>query len=571
MKPNTARLLQLIDQLLDLVHTDAGAVTLVREPVEPTSLARSVVGSFTAAAAERGIELKMVASAPTPSIRIDSAWIETALRNLIANAVRLVPRGGEVSIAVIDSGTDVTWQVRDNGPGIAPRDLSRTFERATQDSVDGTGLRLALVREAVRLHGGDVTAASVPWVATTFQIRVPRTSRQPAGSDVGIAPPTTPVPELRPGPFQEAPLVIVVEDNPELRTFLADVLAGSYRVHTARDGAAGLELALTLSPEAVISDVFMPRMDGYELCRALRAHEKTRSLPVLLLTAHGELEHVLEGFDAGADDYLTKPFHARELLARLEVHVRLRQMVRELAHRERLAMLGVLAASVAHQVRNPLTSIRSGLPVVRRKLGDAIDARTGELLDVIDECAVRIERLTTDLLDLSRVDREPTARWHPSEGIHSAIRLISARLPEAISLRCQLDEEAEIVGRPGDLNHVFVNLIDNATREVKSGGVVEVTSFRASSELIIHVDDTGPGIEAALAERIFEPFFTTRAAGEGTGLGLSTARKVVDQHGGRLSVGRSPLGGARFTVSLPLASARVPCENDQTPGRGPES
>src|SRR5206468_11300060 len=128
-------------------------------------------------------------------------------------------------------------------------------------------------------------------------------------------------------------------------------------------------------------------LDGYELCRRLRAADATRRLPIILLTARSEPDRILEGFDAGADDYLAKPFHARELVARVGVHVGLRRLARELAHRERLATLGRLAASVAHQVRNPLTSIRCGLPAMRRRLGPAVDAPTAQMFDVITDCA----------------------------------------------------------------------------------------------------------------------------------------------------------------------------------------
>src|SRR5262249_45360956 len=163
---------------------------------------------------------------------------------------------------------------------------------------------------------------------------------------------------------------------------------------------------------------------------------------------------------------VAKPFHARELLARIDVRVRLNQLANEMAHRERLAALGVLAASVAHQVRNPLTSICVGLPALRTKLADKLDPRGKDLMDAMIDGAGRIERMTTDLLDLSRVDREVDGKFKPGEGLLSAVRLLRARLPEGVSVEAHVDEAVETTGRAAEVNQVFLNLLDNAARAV---------------------------------------------------------------------------------------------------------
>src|SRR5439155_1338814 len=154
-------------------------------------------------------------------------------------------------------------------------------------------------------------------------------------------------------------------------------------------------------------------------------------------TARTEVASVLEGFEAGANDYVLKPFHGRELLARVDVHVRLKRMMQEFALRERHAMLGVLAASVAHQVRNPLTTLVSGLPAMRSKLAGKITDSTQQLMDVMIDCAGRIERLTVDLMDLSRVDREAGGEFSPSDGLRAAVRLVRARIPETVTIEEQ--------------------------------------------------------------------------------------------------------------------------------------
>jgi signal transduction histidine kinase len=573
MHRNASRLLRLINQLLDLAKIDAGQMRIVCAATDLVALVRSGLSGFEAAAQRKGVALSLRAPEAMPPVVLDAAWIDSALANLVANALRLTNGGRSVRVSVEDLGTHVTVAVADDGPGIAPEDRKKIFERfaqgdSTQRVVGGTGIGLALVREAARLHGGDVALVSELGKGSTFTVRLPRLAASQGSSIERSQPSLTPVRELvedvrdvpesadRPGPSEGAPLALVVEDNPELRLFIADVLAARYRVRAAGNGMQGLELARTLRPDVIVSDVAMPEMDGYELCRRLRADDDTKSIPVLLVTARTEVSSVLQGFEAGANDYLLKPFHATELLARVDVHVRLRRLVGHLARQERLAALGSLAASVAHNVRNPLSALISGLPAIRRRLASAVDQPTGELIDIMLHCAERIERMTLDLLDLSRIDREVSGDFAPGAGLLVCTRMVESRLTFDVQLRAEVDDKATAAGRAGDLNHVFMNLIDNALRAVGPKGTVEVRGAVERDCYIVTVDDSGPGIAPAEIDRIFEPFYTTREPGEGTGLGLSIVRQIMEEHGGSVMVGSSTLGGAMFTVRLPLRAAQ---------------
>jgi signal transduction histidine kinase len=354
------------------------------------------------------------------------------------------------------------------------------------------------------------------------------------------------------GPEPNAPVVALIEDDDDMREVIGNALSLGYRVRSATDGERGLRLIDEIRPDAVVSDVMMPGLDGYQLTRELRKREDMRQVPVLLLTARGDVEHALEGFEAGADDYVTKPFYPRELLARVGVQIRMRRMVSELAHRERMVALGVLATSLAHQVRSPLTSIVAGLPLLERRLGDALDGRNRELLHSIIESGDRIEQQIADLLSLSRVDQVDETRFRPAEGVQSCVRLLRARARSGVTIEVDLRDTAEIHGRPGDVGHVFLNLIDNAVRAAEPSGRVRVRTFDDGSHFVFEVGDSGSGITPDREEAVFALFFTTRPEGEGTGMGLSIARQVVLQHGGSIQIGRSELGGAQFTVSLPL-------------------
>ena len=571
MRRNAARLLHLINQLLDLAKLDAGEAQIAPTPINLRALVDGVMRGFESAAQSKDVKIVITGPTEMRDVTLDARWIESAVGNLLGNALKFTDPGQEVRVAIADNPDDVAVAISDSGPGIAPEDHDRVFERFAQTDISakvvgGTGIGLALVREAARLHGGDVTLDSEPGRGATFTLILPRAQvaatqgtaapTNAASRDLGqaLAQPSGDAGVLsHPGPSEDAPLALVVEDNPDLRQFMIDTLGAEYRVHGSVDGQRGLELALELDPNVIVTDVAMPTMDGFELCRALRAQDKTRSTPILIVTARTDVSSVLEGFEAGASDYILKPFHGRELLARVDVHVRLRRLAQELALRERHATLGVIAASVAHQVRNPLTSLVSGLPAMQRKIGAKLDPGSADMMDVMIDCAHRIEELTVDLMDISRVDRAEGDDFRPSDGLRAAVRLIRARLPIGVTVEERIEEGSIIHGRPGDMNQVFLNLLDNAARAVGECGRLGVDARLEGDDYTVRIGDSGAGVEEETAAKVFEPFFTTRPAGEGTGLGLAIVSQVVQGHGGRIELGRSPLGGAEFTVRIPNA------------------
>lgn len=559
IEQNARRLLRMINQLLDLAKVDAKEASLDAKPTNLAALVENVVSPYRTAAKERDLEIR-VSSVPSATIELDPTWIESALTNLIANALRYARSLIEVSVR--DEGGELVFSVRDDGEGLDEAAQATIFDRfaQAQGTKGGTGIGLAIVREAARLHGG-TASVSCDESGTRFFVRIPRVvTRERAETlpplDAAVTDPVDDALQIhRAGPFTGAPRVLVVEDHPELRRFVADVLSPRFEVVAVSDGVAALEHASERRPDVIVTDVMMPKMGGLELTRQIRAREVTKDVPILLVTARGEPQDVIEGFDAGADDYIVKPFHGRELLARIDAQLRLRTMLHRLAHQERLASLGVLAASVAHQVRNPLTALVSGLPAVRAKMAPKVDERTAEMLDVFVDCARRIERISLDLLDLSRVDREEDGKVRPGQGLMSAVRLTCAHLPADVDVTTEVDEDTEISGRAGDLNHVFLNLLDNASRAIDRKGTIVISGAPHNGSYRVSIEDSGPGIDEEIAARIFEPFVTSRDAGEGTGLGLAIVSDVVKAHGGTIRCGRSEkLGGARFDVDLPLRS-----------------
>ncbi len=570
---NALQLRRLIDQLLDIEKIQAGRVEIVRVPTDLANLVENIVAKFSGEAAKRQLRIDAGAIEVRP-MALDAGWIDSALMNLVANATRFART--TIRIGARDAPEGAVIDVEDDGPGIAKEELPHIFERFVQAGTPrerrgGSGLGLAIAREAVRLHGGTLTVASEVGKGTVFTLTLPRPTVEDATPAVMLArapsaeiPAMGTPPPLRTqrawnGPTPDSPLVVVIEDDDELRVFIADILSARYRVEAASDGEEGLGMVRARRPDAVVSDIAMPRLDGIELCRRLRASPDTGLLPIILVTARRHLDRMVEGFDAGASDYIAKPFHPRELLARLEAHLVARRMLHEIAHRERLVSLGVLAASVAHQVRNPLSALKNTAIALQRKIPpeatpDAIRS-TSPMFALIAECIERIEKYTQDLLDLSRIERPDGGDFQPAKGLESAVRLLSTKLPPDVKIAVDVDPAVELSGRPGEMNYVFMNLIDNALRAVGSSGRVEVRAGRESDDFIFEVADSGPGVPEDRRRWIFEPFATTRST-DGTGLGLYIARKVVIDHGGDISVSTSSLGGALFRVRIPTAAAQ---------------
>ncbi|MDF7814762.1 ATP-binding protein [Hymenobacter sp. YC55] len=347
---NAQRLLHLINQLLDLSRLEAGQQVLHLVPGEIVGFVRGLVGSFELLAQQRGITYVFEAVPPILHVEFDADKLEKVLANLLSNAFKFTPQGGEVTVqlraeAAPELDARSMWMeltVRDTGCGIAPTQMPHVFDRFYQaDSTDtreqeGTGIGLALSKELVELHGGTITLVSEVGQGTHVLVRLPLPLA--AASTVPLAAAAAPqaeharlsVPEFKLAPaLPQAPLLLLVEDNADMRAYLRTLLAADYQLLEAENGAAGVALAVEHLPDLVLTDAMMPRLDGYGVCRTLKQDERTSHIPIVLLTAKADLTSKLHGLDTGADAYLTKPFLRAELLAQLRNLVHGRQQLQE--------------------------------------------------------------------------------------------------------------------------------------------------------------------------------------------------------------------------------------------------
>jgi PAS domain S-box-containing protein len=373
---NALRLLKLVNMLLEFSRIEAGRVQAVCEPMDLAGFTIDLASMFRSPVERAGMRL-LVDCPPMPHpVFVDRDMWEKIVLNLLSNAFKFTHEG-EIAVNLCQVGPEVVLCVRDTGVGIPPEELPRLFERFHQvegvrgRALEGTGIGLALVAELVKLHGGSIRAESTLGRGSTFIVSMPSSAALlPDNSDAGraarptlngvgpyVAEAARWLPRLVPadaGPLQEVdrreasavesggsednpkrrPRVLVADDNADMRQYLCRLLGRAYEVEEIADGTSALEAARRRPPDLVLTDVMMPGLDGFGLLRELRADPRTRTVPVVLLSARAGEESRVEGLDAGADDYLVKPFSARELLARVGAHLEMARVRREAARRE---------------------------------------------------------------------------------------------------------------------------------------------------------------------------------------------------------------------------------------------
>jgi signal transduction histidine kinase len=300
----------------------------------------------------------------------------------------------------------------------------------------------------------------------------------------------------------------------------------------------------------VLTDLMMPGTSGADLCRSIKQDSRLASTPVIVLTALSSTDNVLDAYSAGADDFVTKPFHSRVLLARISAQLRLRAVGLQLADQARLATAGMLAGGVAHEVKNPLNAILNAARMLPTMQGRPELEK--KLFGVIVEGSQRIEAIINSLEEHVRpADGNELSPCDVRAGLESSLKLLEHRM-SGIGVHRECTSSRRVLGSVRELNQVFLNLLDNAVRARPNNIWVSLSEDGPGVRVIIA--DDGAGIAPDVAPLIFEPFFTTRPVGEGTGLGLYLSRRIVDSCGGRLQFMPRQGGGAQFVLEFPAVA-----------------
>jgi PAS domain S-box-containing protein len=371
---NGLRLLKLVNTLLDFSRIEAGRVQASYQPTDLATYTAEIASAFDSAMECAGLRFTVECQPDTEPVYVDRDMWEKIVLNLLSNAYKFTFEG-EVAVMLKRVDGAVELKIRDTGIGIAEEHREHVFERfhrieSTQArTYEGTGIGLALVQELVKLHGGTVRVESAVGAGSTFTVTIPcgsghlpaervqaaqtlasttiraeayvEEARRWSGDESNVAvdgakpgKQAPPSPSFEPSPDAKRELIVLADDNADMRQYLTRLLNERYEVHAAIDGLQALEAARKLRPALVLADVMMPHLDGFGLLRAIREDLALAGTPVILLSARAGEESRVEGLEADADDYLIKPFAARELLARVAAHVNMATVRRETAERE---------------------------------------------------------------------------------------------------------------------------------------------------------------------------------------------------------------------------------------------
>jgi PAS domain S-box-containing protein len=723
---NGLRLLKLVNTLLDFSRLEAGRIQATYRPVNLASRTTELASVFRSAMERAGLSYRVHCEPLSEPVYVDLEMWERIVLNLLSNAFKFTLTGGvEVSLCAADGGAELS--VIDTGTGIPEAELPRIFERfhriegAPGRTHEGTGIGLALVDELVRLHGGVVRVESRLNFGTSFRVTIPfgvahlppervTHDRGTHDSMIGAAPFVQEALRWLPGESggEEAFLknlqnealdlpsgqpeievekrarVLLVDDNRDMREYVERLLSRRYDVVSASNGNEGLAAVRVHPPDLVLTDIMMPGLNGFDFLRKLRADTTTSTIPVILLSARAGDEAESEGLEAGADDYLVKPFTARELTARVGAHIAMYRLRLELMRKEqelrmkaeaaehkyrtilesisegflvvdrdwrigyaneqwaalgglqlsgaigkviwdlfpgldeslfgrgyreamethevvrveefykplnrwfhaniypssegisifaqdvterrlhqdrlllseKLAATGRLAATIAHEINNPLESVLNLIYLARTSRDQS--ERIREILITAEKEVTRVSHIARHTLGFYRDTSAPTQIDMPAL-VEEVLTVYDSRL-SAVGIEVRRDFAAlrPVEALRGEMHQVFSNLFSNAIDAMRDGGMLTIalreTEEKGWQGIRIRVEDDGVGIPPENLARLFEAFFTTKPSA-GTGLGLWVVKQFVESWGGQIEVTSSvepETHGTAFNLLVPL-------------------
>ena len=334
IKDQSSHLLENINQLLDLTKMQEKSLEIERTHQDLIPFLKHIINAFQTLASEKQLTIMFNPHQVSYYATFDVYKLHKIIQNLLSNALKFTPEGGTIELITDESAESVLIKLRDTGIGISPEKQSLIFERFYQVKNDltrayeGTGIGMSVVKEFAEAHGGQVRIESKPGAGTTIHLAFPKAtfleSMDTMMSQENYFPPapepiaSKTLPETKTLKKETLPELLIVEDHVDLRQYLKKALSPHYRVHTAYNGAIGLDKACSILPELILSDLMMPEKSGLELLEDIKSNTLTNHIPFILLTAKSEIEDRLVGLRYGADDYIAKPFETEEILLRIQ-------------------------------------------------------------------------------------------------------------------------------------------------------------------------------------------------------------------------------------------------------------
>ncbi len=614
---NALRMQKLVNTLLEFSRIEAGRMEGRFSRVDISGLTADLASVFRSAIENAGMQLEIRTEVIEGEVYVDIDMWERIILNLVSNAFKY-SIGGKISIGVKQVDAAIHVSVRDTGAGIAPDQLDKIFDRfyriehTSGRSQEGTGIGLALVKELVKLHQGTIQVSSELGKGSVFTVSIPLgkdhltadkiveipVSARAAGHATAFVEEAQkwilPTGADNTAEIAEAGLqspvnngngtatrykVLLADDNTDMRAYVYRLLSDQFDVITAVDGEEAFNSALLHQPDLLLSDIMMPRLDGLGLLKKIRNHGATRHMPVIFLSARAGEEAKIAGIASGADDYLVKPFSSKELVAKVDMHIKMAESRRqteillESMVRERTAELQrsnedllQFAHVASHDLKEPVRKIRifekrlldeyaSMLPDKAQSYINKVMTATDRMLAVVDGI------LSYSSISAADQPFKPIDLNGIIQGIESDLELVIQRKQAII----QSDRLPVIEGAPILIHQLFYNIIQNALKFSREGQrpVISITAHTTTQAdnqpyLEISVADNGIGFDEMHATKIFDTFARLNPASdyEGTGLGLALCKKIVERHHGTITARGYKNKGASFIIRLPLSQVK---------------
>ncbi len=613
------RLLRLVNTLLDFSRLEAGRMQATYQATDLSASTIELASVFRSATEKAGLGLELDCPPLTEPVYIDRLMWEKIVLNLVSNAFKFTFEG-KIAVSIKQKGRKVELRVSDSGVGIPQEELPRVFERFHQientrsRTHEGSGIGLALVQELVKLHGGSIRVESVLGKGTTFTVTLPLgkdhlLAERISGthSEVSIARDAAtfveealrwlpdgahalvneqPATSLQDSPQSDAvekkgPRVLVVDDNADMRQYLVHLLADRYQVRSTQDGEAALAAIQEDAPDLVLTDVMMPRLDGFGLIRELRSDPKIKKIPVIVLSARAGEEARVEGMEQGADDYLIKPFSARELLARVNTHlqmarlrneseevlseqVRLRtreletrttkvvqqsEQLRDLSHKM-LQMQDDERRHVARELHDSAGQILAALGMSLAHVAQTARTSAPHVVAGLQETQQLVDQLSKEIRTMSYLLHPPLL---DESGLPVALHWYAEGLAERSGLKISVNVPEDL-GRFGrDMELTIFRLVQECLTNIHRH------SGSKTADISVWADDRELGLEIRDQGRGIPPERLASIQAQGGGVGIRGMRERIHPFQGTMEI-ESNDSGTRISFRIPVPRETVSAE-----------
>jgi signal transduction histidine kinase len=590
------RLNQMVLSILDNVKAESGELKLQWQRVRVVQYLTEILEPFKSVAKKNNVQLKYDFSGfQGLAVPMDPEKMERVIENIITNSLKYTKNTNksekiiELTLRVDQSKLYV--DIEDSGLGIPESEREKVFEKFFQSSLTdlrihgGSGIGLSFVKDMMDLHNGSVYASESKYRGSKFTLELPlsqnienlqiydfaSTNPKVFSGSLNVEYPKS-IPETI-DPYKIS--VLYCEDNPEMAQIGYSTLKDLYNVFFAENGEEGLRMLEKYKIDLIISDIQMPRMDGYEMLTEIRKNPSFEKIPLIFLSSLGAEEDIVKGLNMGANDYLNKPMRKEMLHTRIKAQLKGSELMRKVVSSEKMSSLGLLFAGLAHEIKNPLNAASGQMIYLENNVLSKL--KTLELKntsEILQKIIVNLELITkSSNISLNAIKRIVFSVNEFSSVQQSKQKLSLKKVIENVCIMLEHKQkeakftEIKVISHDNDevetyqsIEQVFLNLLSNSLdaigKDKKGTIIIEIKNNNGGKT--ITVQDDGSGIEKKVIDHIFDAFATTKGAKEGSGLGLFISKQIVEnQLGGTIDVQSQEGRGAIFTIKLPNISPDI--------------